>query len=148
MGPTGARVYTRGRGSGMCRRRGQGRGQGKRLQRRCRATRDDQPARPVALRPLTPRTMPEAIGRAESGAAPVGHTHRVVKTRDARLGRVTVTPVAYVDEQRCTLCGACQAMCPTEAIALGQDAVRVNADLCCGCGACVEVCPNEAIRLN
>ncbi len=58
------------------------------------------------------------------------------------------TPVAYVDEQACKLCGACQAVCPTEAITLGEVAVRVNAEVCCGCGACVEVCPNGAIRLN
>jgi ferredoxin len=58
------------------------------------------------------------------------------------------TPVACVDEKACTPCGACQAVCPTEAITLGDVAVRVNAELCCGCGACVEVCPNSAITLN
>ncbi|MGB2986371.1 MAG: 4Fe-4S binding protein [Phycisphaerae bacterium] len=58
------------------------------------------------------------------------------------------TPVAHVDEEACTPCGACQAVCPTEAITLGESAVKVNAEACCGCGACVEVCPNGAIRLN
>ena len=62
-------------------------------------------------------------------------------------GRNT-TPVACVDEETCTLCGACQAVCPTEAITLGEVAVRVNAEACCGCGACVEVCPKGAIGLN
>jgi len=57
-------------------------------------------------------------------------------------------PVAYVDEDACTPCGACQAVCPAEAITLGEVAVSVDVDLCCGCGACVEACPNEAIRLN
>ena len=57
-------------------------------------------------------------------------------------------PVACVDEEACRLCGACQTVCPTEAISLGEAAVKVNAEACCGCGACVEVCPNGAIRLN
>ena len=148
MGRAGAGTYTRGRGSGMCRRRGQGRRQGRHLQRRCRATSGAQPARSVALRPLAPRTVPEAIGRAERGAATFGPARHVVKAHDGRLGPVKVAPVAYVDEQTCTLCGACQTVCPNEAIALGQNAVKVNADLCCGCGACVDVCPNKAIRLN
>ena len=59
----------------------------------------------------------------------------------------SATLVAFVDEQACTLCGACHAICPTEAISLGETAVKVNAELCCGCGACVDVCPNGAIRL-
>lgn len=57
-------------------------------------------------------------------------------------------PVAVVVEEACTLCGACQAACPTEAITLGKTAVKVNAKACCGCGACVEVCPNGALRLG
>ena len=57
-------------------------------------------------------------------------------------------PVACVDEEACTPCGACQAVCPTEAITLGETAVKVNAAVCCGCSACVEVCPNGAISLN
>ena len=56
--------------------------------------------------------------------------------------------VASVDQAVCTLCGACQPVCPTEAITLGETTVKVNARACCGCGACVEVCPNGAIRLN
>lgn len=57
-------------------------------------------------------------------------------------------PVARIDEAACTLCGACQAACPTEAITLGETAFKVNAEACCGCGACVEVCPTEAVSLN
>lgn len=57
-------------------------------------------------------------------------------------------PVARVDEEACKLCGACQAVCPTEAISLGATAVKVSAEACCGCGACVEACPNDAIKVN
>ncbi len=58
------------------------------------------------------------------------------------------TPVAHVDEGACELCGACQAVCPTEAISFGDTAVKVSAEACCGCGACVEACPNDAINVN
>ena len=58
------------------------------------------------------------------------------------------TPVAHVDEEACTLCGACQAVCPTEAISLGDTAVKVSAEACRGCGACVEACPNDALKVN
>jgi MinD superfamily P-loop ATPase len=55
--------------------------------------------------------------------------------------------VATVDETECTPCGACQSVCPSEAITLGESAVKVNAQACSGCGACAEVCPNGAIKL-
>ncbi|MGD8450944.1 MAG: 4Fe-4S binding protein [Phycisphaerae bacterium] len=55
---------------------------------------------------------------------------------------------AVVDGDRCNLCGACEAVCPFEAVNLGGDFAVVNADLCRGCGACVSACPNEAIRLT
>ena len=58
------------------------------------------------------------------------------------------TPTAHVDEEACKLCGACQAVCPTEAISLGATAIKVNAVACCGCGACAEACPNDAINVN
>ncbi len=57
-------------------------------------------------------------------------------------------PVAHVDEETCTLCGVCQDVCPTEAISLGDTAVKVSKEACCGCGACVNVCPSGAIRID
>lgn len=58
------------------------------------------------------------------------------------------TPVAHVDEEACKLCGACQTVCPTEAISLGDTAAKVSTEACCGCGACVEACPTDAIKLT
>jgi Na+-translocating ferredoxin:NAD+ oxidoreductase RNF subunit RnfB len=71
-----------------------------------------------------------------------------LRSRDVAGGASRPALVARVDEAVCTLCGACQAVCPTEAIGLGKKAVKVNAAACCGCGACVAVCPNEAMRLD
>ena len=64
-------------------------------------------------------------------------------SRDERMALVAV-----VDEAACTPCGACQAVCPTEAITLAEVSVKVNADACCGCGACTEVCPSGAMTLR
>ena len=71
--------------------------------------------------------------------------------RKSNLGEppaAPAAPAAVVDETVCELCGVCQAVCPTEAIALTEVAVRVNGEACCGCGACVEACPSGAITLT
>ena len=72
----------------------------------------------------------------------------MVRSREAARRTGHAPPVASIDEAACTLCGACQAVCPTEAITLGETAFKVSTEACCGCGACVEVCPTEAIGLN
>ena len=55
--------------------------------------------------------------------------------------------MAYVINDSCIGCGACQAECPTEAIAEG-DIYVIDADKCIDCGACAEACavgaPNQA----
>ncbi len=88
--------------------------------------------------------MPLPYGRGTDWIESAPHPVRMPTMQAAGRNRV---PIACVDEGACTLCGACQTVCPTEAITLGEAAVKVNTELCCGCGACVEVCPNGAIRL-
>ena len=51
----------------------------------------------------------------------------------------------YVDETRCTSCGVCLQVCPSNALRLVDDKVRIDAALCNDCQACVEVCPSDAI---
>ena len=136
---------------GGCRRKighGPVRGQGRRTRRRCRGHRGPNPGEPVCLRaaaPLAGSLMPVQF---EEQVVAREQPLPVVMGRAGRLSGRDATPVACVDEQACTPCGACQAVCPTEAIRLGEGTVRVNADACCGCGACMEVCPNGAIRLS
>ncbi len=54
-----------------------------------------------------------------------------------------------VDEERCTLCFACVAACPVQALQTGNDGfqLRFVEQNCLQCGWCVEVCPETAIRL-
>lgn len=51
------------------------------------------------------------------------------------------------DEQRCTHCGACVAICPTEALYVDKKTMKVNfdADKCIACELCVKACPPRAM---
>ena len=55
--------------------------------------------------------------------------------------------VAVVDSEKCTGCGICIDVCPTNAIDVKEHAV-INANACTGCAACVWDCPNEAIVIT
>jgi len=53
------------------------------------------------------------------------------------------------DEERCTHCGACIAICPTSAFSLEPKTRKVLFDhnKCVVCGLCVKACPPRAMRL-
>lgn len=45
--------------------------------------------------------------------------------------------------ERCTLCGICVDVCPTNAISI-QETVKTDGELCMLCCACVKYCPEDA----
>ncbi|MCS7179566.1 MAG: 4Fe-4S binding protein [Anaerolineae bacterium] len=53
----------------------------------------------------------------------------------------------YKVTDKCILCGACVAGCPTGAVTIadGDTQSRINPDVCIECGTCEENCPVEAI---
>lgn len=53
--------------------------------------------------------------------------------------------MAYVISDACISCGACEDVCPTEAISEGDTIFVIDAEKCISCGACADVCPQEAI---
>lgn len=55
---------------------------------------------------------------------------------------------AIVDEERCSGCRFCVAVCPYKAISFDADKklASVNPALCAGCGTCVAACPANAME--
>ncbi|MDO9045293.1 MAG: 4Fe-4S binding protein [Methanobacteriaceae archaeon] len=64
--------------------------------------------------------------------------HRVI-----RMKNIEVSP------EKCTSCGTCVKLCPTQAIKVENELpAEINKKLCVGCGSCASVCPQQAINLE
>jgi len=50
-----------------------------------------------------------------------------------------------VDATKCTGCGSCVEVCPSEAIKVVDGKAQIDYDECAECGSCEAECPNEAI---
>ncbi len=54
--------------------------------------------------------------------------------------------IPRIDERRCTGCGNCEALCPTQAVQVVNDkAIIVRPEVCAYCNVCETFCPEEAI---
>jgi heterodisulfide reductase subunit A len=65
--------------------------------------------------------------------------------------RLEIEPItASVNDEMCSRCRTCGAVCPYKAISYPADreSAYVNALLCHGCGTCVAACPAGAIQGN
>ena len=49
--------------------------------------------------------------------------------------------MAYIINDECISCGACEAECPVSCISAGDAAYVIDADACIECGNCANVCP-------
>ncbi|MGB9802193.1 NIL domain-containing protein [Desulfofundulus sp.] len=66
---------------------------------------------------------------------------------------VMVQPLTHEvvrNEQRCTMCGACTAICPTGALHLDRPGMEVHfdGDSCVVCLLCVKACPVRAMEVK
>ena len=52
--------------------------------------------------------------------------------------------MAYVINDECISCGACESECPVSAISAGDGKYVIDPELCTDCGACAGVCPVDA----
>jgi ferredoxin len=52
--------------------------------------------------------------------------------------------MAYLINDECISCGACEAECPSNAISEGDGKYVIDAAACIDCGACADVCPTSA----
>ncbi|WP_045518354.1 4Fe-4S dicluster domain-containing protein [Neobacillus niacini] len=53
-----------------------------------------------------------------------------------------------VEREKCTLCSACEALCPKECFRIGDDSFEVSPQACSDCQLCVDVCPEKAITIR
>ncbi len=88
-----------------------------------------------------PRDIPDTIASASAAASKV----LSLFSRKELLHEPTV---AHVDEEVCSGCGVCVAVCTYKAISLDDNnkVAVVNEALCEGCGSCVATCPSKAIQ--
>lgn len=90
-----------------------------------------------------PKDIPDAIAQGSAAAS------KVLGLLSAN--EISQEPiVAEVDEEICSGCGLCVAVCPYEARELDElkGISRVAEVLCQGCGACAVSCPNGATQLR
>ena len=88
-----------------------------------------------------PRDIPDTIASASAAASKV----LSLFSRKELLHEPTV---AYVDEEVCSGCCVCVAVCTYKAISIDENkkVAAVNEALCEGCGSCVATCPSKAIQ--
>jgi len=55
--------------------------------------------------------------------------------------------IAVVEAEKCTACGLCVEVCPTDAIST-DDIAQIDREKCNGCGQCVAECPQGALSLK
>ncbi len=90
-----------------------------------------------------PKDIPDSV--AQAGAAAAEALALIDK------GFVELEPnTAFVQDEFCSGCCTCVALCPYSAISFSADNNRasVNGALCKGCGTCVAACPSGALQQN
>ena len=87
-----------------------------------------------------PKDIPDAVAQASAAAA------RVLAL--ISKGKVDLeAATAVIDEEKCSGCRICNALCPYNAIQFLEDkkVSQINEALCKGCGTCAGACPSGAI---
>ncbi len=88
-----------------------------------------------------PRDIPDTVAQADAAAA------RALALMDA--GQIELEPnTAWIDEDMCSGCKTCIALCPYTAITRDEQRkiAVIDQALCKGCGTCVAACPSGAAQ--
>jgi heterodisulfide reductase subunit A len=88
-----------------------------------------------------PKDIPDTVAQASAGAA---EALSLIDRGTVEIEAAT----AVVDEELCSGCKICLALCPYNAITFDEEKklANVNDILCKGCGVCVAACPSAAIK--
>ena len=54
--------------------------------------------------------------------------------------------MAFVINDTCVGCGACESQCPVGAISMGDGKMEIDPNTCINCGSCAGCCPVGAIE--
>ncbi|MEO0215770.1 MAG: hydrogenase iron-sulfur subunit [candidate division WOR-3 bacterium] len=101
--------------------------------------------------------MPRGIFFAGSANFPAGVAETLVDARKCAYSIINLLqkdilestqPVAYVNEDYCSVCRTCISTCPYNAIMIENERIKIRQDLCMGCGVCASACPAAASRLE
>lgn len=101
--------------------------------------------------------MPRGIFIAGSASFPAGVAETIIDSRKSAFSIISLLqkdiiesnqPIAYVNEDYCSVCKTCISTCPYDAITTENDKIKIRADLCMGCGICASACPAAASRLE
>jgi heterodisulfide reductase subunit A len=87
-----------------------------------------------------PKDIPDTVAQASAAAARVLGLISQGKTQ-------LEASTAFIDEEKCSGCRICNALCPYSAISFDEEksVSVINEALCKGCGVCVAACPSAAI---
>lgn len=80
---------------------------------------------------------------------PDASQEEIVKSFRKKGVTVILPKLIEVDSEKCFSCGSCVALCPVEAISVGEDsAIKFDKGKCVGstCSICVDACPARAIK--
>ncbi len=90
---------------------------------------------------------PKDINEAISQAMAASGRAATILSKDLIAGE---GKISYVNELRCSGCGACVTVCAYNAISLDEErqVAVINELLCKGCGACAATCRGSAIKLR
>ena len=88
-----------------------------------------------------PKFIDESISQAQAAAS---RAATILAQESISAGGV----VCSVNEEVCSGCGICEALCPYRAVTLDEASrvAKVNEVLCKGCGMCCAACPSGAIQ--
>ena len=87
-----------------------------------------------------PKDVPDTVAQASAGAA---EALSLIDRQKVEIEAAT----AVVDEELCSGCKVCLALCPYNAITFDEEkkVTEISDILCKGCGVCVAACPAGAI---